>query len=70
MAHSPMEKGMDPAADSSALTDGGHYLIRIVRSGFGCLRIGENLYLLYPGTVFIIRPGEVKAVVSLLLFSR
>ena len=65
MAHSPTETGMDPAADSSPLTGGGHYLIRIVRSGFGCLRIGENLYLLCPGTAFIIRPDEVKPVIPL-----
>ena len=46
-------------------TEKGHYLIRIVRSGIGCLRIGEKLYLLCPGTAFIIRPGEVKEVIPL-----
>ena len=46
-------------------TEKGHYLIRIVRSGIGCLRIGEQLFLLRPGAAFIIRPGEVKSVIPL-----
>ena len=46
-------------------TEKGHYLIRIVRSGIGCLRIGEKLYLLRPGAAFIIRPGEEKSVIPL-----
>lgn len=35
------------------------YLIRIVRSGIGFLR-EEKFALLYPGAVFLIRPGEKK----------
>ena len=50
---------------ASSPTEKGHYLIRIVRSGIGCLRIGENLFLLRPGTAFIIRPGEEKSVIPL-----
>ena len=50
---------------ASSPTEKGHYLIRIVRSGIGCLRIGEQLFLLCPGTAFIIRPGEVKSVIPL-----
>lgn len=66
MAHSQTEKGMDPAAaDGSVLIADGHYLIRIVRSGIGCLRIGGDFYLLRPGTAFIIRPGEAKTVILL-----
>jgi len=50
---------------ASSPTEKGQYLIRIVRSGIGCLRIGENLFLLRPGAAFIIRPGEVKSVIPL-----
>ncbi len=66
MAHSQTENGMDPAAaDCSALTADGHFLIRIVRSGIGCLKIGGEFYLLRPGTAFIIRPGETKSCIWL-----
>ena len=50
---------------ASSPTEKGQYLIRIVRSGIGCLRIGEKLYLLRPGAAFIIRPGEEKSVIPL-----
>ncbi|MBQ6596934.1 MAG: hypothetical protein IJH79_05215, partial [Lentisphaeria bacterium] len=50
---------------ASSPTEKGHYLIRIVRSGFGCLQIGEKLFLLRSGAAFIIRPGEVKSVIPL-----
>lgn len=66
MASSQTENGMDPAAaDWSALTADGHYLIRIVRSGIGCLKIGKEFFLLRPGTAFIIRPGEMKSMIWL-----
>ena len=65
MAPSQTENGMNPAADWSALTADGHYLIRIVRSGIGCLKIGKEFFLLCPGTAFIIRPGETKSMIWL-----
>ena len=65
MAFSPTMKEMDPAAESSSLAADGHYLIRIVRSGIGCLKIGESFYLLRPGSAFIIRPGEEKSLILL-----
>ena len=66
MAFSPTVKGMVPAAaNSSSPAAEGHYLIRIVRSGIGCLKIGENFYLLRPGSAFIIRPGEEKSMILL-----
>lgn len=66
MAPSQTENGMDSAAaDGSVLIADGHYLIRIIRSGIGCLRIGKESYLLRPGTAFIIRPGEMKSCIWL-----
>ena len=65
MTFSPTMKEMVPAADCSSLAADGHYLIRIVRSGIGCLKIGENFYLLRPGSAFIIRPGEEKSMILL-----
>ena len=38
------------------------YLIRIVRSGIGFMRQADLFFLLRPGAVLIIRPGEEKTV--------
>lgn len=67
MEYFPAEKGINPAvaADCSALTADGHYLIRIVRTGIGCMKKAEEFFLLRPGTALIIRPGEEKRIIML-----
>ena len=67
MAYSPAVKGISPAvaADGSVLTADDHYLIRIVRSGIGCMKEEEDFFLLRPGAVLIIRPGEEKRIIML-----
>ena len=65
MESSPTEKGTAAAVADSAVPAADNYLIRIVRSGIGCLKIGDGVFLLRPGCAFIIRPGEEKPVIQL-----